>query len=215
MDRRIPALLAWAAMASVCHAADVPSFESLSPSSFLKVAQDAPPPRISSSEQAVRINVQGKSGRFTVAPDWDLTPGVMCTTSDRDFHEFRYAERIPYCKRNVSKREKQRVSKWYGVPWEEHSKYQFDHLLSLCLGGSNDLRNIWPMIVDQARAKAKLEWRLCERLRKGQIKQKAAVAEELNWFSENAPQLLNHVQGLIKSLKISDKIEEPRLPDKS
>ncbi|MFH2202129.1 MAG: hypothetical protein ABIJ96_03355 [Elusimicrobiota bacterium] len=138
-----------------------------------------------------------QSGRFDSAPDWELTPGVLCTRSDKDFKEYRYAERIPYCQRNVSTDEKKLVSKWYGVEWEDHSDYQYDHLLSLCLGGSNDLRNIWPMPWDEARAKAKLENQLCLRLKAGETTQRAAVEEELGWFSENAPHLLKRVRALL------------------
>lgn len=131
------------------------------------------------------VNVQ--SGRFTVAPDFKLTPGVLCTTSDKDFKEYRYGEQIPYCQRNFSQAEKKEVSRWYGVAWEDHSLYQYDHLLSLCLGGSNALTNVWPMLHDEARKKAVMEADLCRRLSRGEVKQAQAVREELSWFAENAP----------------------------
>lgn len=130
------------------------------------------------------------SGRFSVAPDADLTPGVLCTAQDKDFAEFRYGEKIPYCKRNTSIPDKKKVSDWYGIRWEDHGLYQYDHLLSLCLGGSNDLRNLWPMLWDEARKKARMEADLCLRLKQGVVTQKDAVAEELSWFKENAPDLL-------------------------
>lgn len=120
--------------------------------------------------------------RFGSAPDRSLTPGVLCTERDRDFDEHRYPERIAHCRRRLSQDEKKAVARRYGVPWEEHSLYQFDHLLSLCLGGSNDLRNIWPMPYADARAKARLEAELCGRLSRGELTQRAAVAEELSWF---------------------------------
>ena len=122
------------------------------------------------------------SGLFGSAPNFSLTPGVLCTPQDKDFAEYRYPERIPYCRRNFGTDEKKTVAAWYGVPWEEHSKYQFDHLLSLCLGGSNNLHNLWPMPVADAEAKAKLEFQLCERLKSGSITQAQAVREELSWF---------------------------------
>lgn len=130
------------------------------------------------------------SGRFSVAPDAGLTPGVLCTAQDKDFVEFRYDEKIPYCKRNSSIPDKKKVSGWYGVRWEDHRLYQYDHLLSLCLGGSNDLRNLWPMLFVEARKKARMEAAICLRLKHGSVTQKDAVTEELSWFKENAPDLL-------------------------
>lgn len=129
-------------------------------------------------------------GPFSVAPDANLTPGVLCTAQDKDFAEFRYGEKISYCKRNTSIPDKKKVSDWYGIRWEDHGLYQYDHLLSLCLGGSNDLRNLWPMLWDEARKKARMEADLCLRLKQGTVTQKDAVAEELSWFKENAPDLL-------------------------
>lgn len=124
------------------------------------------------------------SGRFDSAPDWSKTPGVMCSRRDKDYTEDRYPEGIPYCRRNLTTEEKKEVSRRYNLPWEEHSAYQFDHLLSLCLGGSNDLRNIWPMPYEDARAKAKLESALCIRLKNGEITQAEAVRTELGWFAD-------------------------------
>ncbi len=139
------------------------------------------------------------SGRFDSAPEWDITPGVLCTKDDKDFKEYRYRERIPYCRRNLSIAEKKEVSKWYDLRWEDHSNFQYDHLLSLCLGGSNNLHNIWPMPWDEARQKARLENNLCIRLRNGNITQKAAIREELGWFAENAPHMLKAFKALVPS----------------
>jgi len=32
----------------------------------------------------------------------------------------------------------------YGLPPGEHPDYEIDHLIPLCLGGSNDPSNLWP-----------------------------------------------------------------------
>ena len=108
---------------------------------------------------------------------------MLCTTRDKDFVELRYP-RKSYCKRNISTADKKEVSRWYGIRWEDHGLYQYDHLFSLCLGGSNDLRNLWPMLWDEARKKALLEADLCRRLEKGEVTQKDAVVEELSWFKD-------------------------------
>lgn len=183
-----------AAVLAVASPAAVPAAvaaENWAPSvqSFLTLDPQTAPPAVPGAPVA-SAPVEPLSGRFNSAPRPEFTPGVLCTTSDKDFKEFRYPERIPYCKRNFSTDEKKEVSRWYGVPWEEHSKYQYDHLLSLCLGGSNSLYNLWPMPYEDARAKAKLEFQLCERLKNAELTQAEAVKEELGWFKENRPDLL-------------------------
>ena len=167
-------------------------FSSLRPADFLSPsssgAESLPPPvppvAVSPKASPISDTPEDTSGRFTVAPNPSLTPGVLCTTRDKDFVEFRYPEKTPYCKRNITAADKKLVSSWYGVSWEDHGLYQYDHLFSLCLGGSNDLRNLWPMLWDEARKKALLEADLCRRLEKGEVTQKDAVTEELSWFKE-------------------------------
>ena len=175
--------------------AEFPSLENLRPKSIIAELRESPSAEFKAAgpvgiftDLPAKGQVDEQSGRFFSEPNWDLTPGVLCTENDKDFKEYRYAERIPYCARKLSTGQKKVVSKWYGVRWEDHRAYQYDHLLSLCLGGSNDLRNIWPMPWDEARQKAKLENDLCIRLKEGKITQAAAVKEELGWFAENAPE---------------------------
>ncbi len=194
---RVARCMLGAALLAGAYPAQALDPQDLDPKTILSRAEELPPPPKIKASGPISTPAKTKSdpgirsGRFTVAPDWDATPGVLCTRRDRDFDEYRYAERIPHCRRNFSKKEKQEVSRWYGLPWEEHSKYQFDHLLSLCLGGSNSLNNVWPMIYDQARKKAKMEWNLCRRLTEGKVTQKQAVTEELGWFYENIPAAVN------------------------
>jgi hypothetical protein len=188
-------------------------FDLPSPSSILRVASETRAPQVHAAVPLTPPAAPGRlsgpdtdSGLFDSAPDWNLTPGVLCTPADEDFQEYRYPEQIPYCRRNTSIADKKEVSRWYGVRWEDHHLYQYDHLLSLCLGGSNDLRNLWPMPYADARSKAKLESALCWRLRKGEITQAAAIEEELGWFSENAPQMLPYLR---KAISLKKKILGP------
>jgi len=48
----------------------------------------------------------------------------------------------PY--RHVPLGEKRAVFKAYGIPWSTHAKYEVDHFWSLEVGGSNDIKNLWP-----------------------------------------------------------------------
>ncbi|MGI8419211.1 MAG: HNH endonuclease [Candidatus Levyibacteriota bacterium] len=46
--------------------------------------------------------------------------------------------------RNVPSSEKQEVYSEYGIPSHQPGQYEVDHLVSLELGGSNDIANLWP-----------------------------------------------------------------------
>lgn len=119
-----------------------------------------------------------------VRPDASKTPGRLCTTDDPDFLEFRYPERIPYCRRNVSQEEKARVAAAYGVPRDRWSDYEFDHLIPLAIGGSSQDDNIWPQPrgADESDGKDKLEYSLYQQLAAGAITQADAVRRMMAWF---------------------------------
>ena len=69
------------------------------------------------------------------------TTGEYCTTYDKDFSYFRYAEQIPYCKRNVSTRRKDAICRKEGV--YNRKNFKVDHIIPLSLGGNNSDRNLW------------------------------------------------------------------------
>jgi hypothetical protein len=115
---------------------------------------------------------------------WDpaITPGSLCTDSDPNFDGYRYPEDIAHCRRNVSKREKNDVAAAYGVAKSSFSQYEFDHLIPLGIGGSDDESNIWPQPLDADNDdKDRLEEQLYLEMRDGQITQADAVAEILAW----------------------------------
>jgi hypothetical protein len=47
-------------------------------------------------------------------------------------------------KRHVTLAMKQHVAAAYGIPWSQHSKYEFDHLIPRELGGADSESNLWP-----------------------------------------------------------------------
>ncbi len=71
--------------------------------------------------------------------------------------------------RDVSHKEKREVMRSYGLPWEKHKEYEFDHLIPLELGGSNGIKNIWPEPWKEARKKDGEENRLHEKVCKGEM----------------------------------------------
>jgi hypothetical protein len=78
-------------------------------------------------------------------PDANKTPGVLCTPQDQNFQGYDYPEHIARCNRNVGIQEKQTIAQEYGsIPESEWPQYEFDHLIPLCAGGSDDIGNLWP-----------------------------------------------------------------------
>jgi hypothetical protein len=133
------------------------------------------------SHPAFSSNPISFTGPATFVPDLSLTPGKLCTPDDPDFVEYRYDAQIPYCQRSVTNAEKAQVAAGYNVDPADWSQYEFDHLIPLSLGGSDDPSNIWPQRLDAAREKDKLETQLYNQLKNGQITQDDAVQQILAW----------------------------------
>ena len=67
----------------------------------------------------------------------DLTKDVLCSPNFS-------TKRV----RNVPATEKRDVYAEYGVTSHQPGQYEVDHLISLELGGSNDIANLWPEAAD-------------------------------------------------------------------
>jgi hypothetical protein len=95
-----------------------------------------------SSTQAsygVRTKTSGCTANQAL-PDPACSPGAVLTTDTSVICVSGYTRTV----RNVSDSEKQQVFAEYGIPWSEHSNYEVDHIISLELGGSNDISNLFP-----------------------------------------------------------------------
>ena len=91
-----------------------------------------------------------------VLQDPACTPGDVLTTSISTICVSGYTQTV----RNVPLSEKEAVFAEYGISYSDHSNYEVDHLISLELGGSNDISNLWPessVITDDSFTKDKLE----------------------------------------------------------
>lgn len=89
-------------------------------------------------------------------PDSACSPGAVLTTDTKVICKSGYTKTV----RNVTESTKKKVFKEYGIPYVQHSNYEVDHIISLELGGSNDISNLYPesyLIKDNARIKDKLE----------------------------------------------------------
>lgn len=85
--------------------------------------------------------VISKAGPANIYPDPTLTPGDVLTTDSNVVCRSGYAKTV----RNVTSTEKRQVYSEYGVKYPEPAgSYEVDHFISLELGGSNDIKNLWP-----------------------------------------------------------------------
>jgi hypothetical protein len=74
-------------------------------------------------------------------PDPACTPGAIFTDATQDkICVPGYSSEV----RNVPQSEKNQVYAEYGIKTHTTGQYEVDHLISLELGGSNDIANLWP-----------------------------------------------------------------------
>jgi hypothetical protein len=73
--------------------------------------------------------------------DTACTPGAIITTATKEqICVPGYSKTV----RNVPAAEKSQVYAEYGIASHTPGEYEVDHLISLELGGSNDISNLWP-----------------------------------------------------------------------
>jgi hypothetical protein len=115
-------------------------------------------------------------------PNRRLTPGAALTTSASVVCRSGYASRV----RDVRESEKSAVYDRYGVAHVPYA-HEVDHLVSLELGGSNAVANLWPEPYAGrwgARTKDVLENRLHDLVCSGAIRLRAAQRiEARNWVA--------------------------------
>jgi hypothetical protein len=122
-------------------------------------------------------SLQDMTARFPVGPHQDRTPGTLCQRPD----ERRYDERIAYCERDVESSRKWAIireyDRAYGYQIERmnRSEFKIDHLIPLCMGGSNENTNLWPQHRTVYERTDQLEAHLCELMAASQMRQADAV----------------------------------------
>ena len=104
-----------------------------------------------------------------IVPDAQKTPGDLLTTDAKVICVPGYTKTV----RNVPQAVKVQAYRNYGITNRKPGEYEVDHLVSLELGGSNSIRNLWPeSFVTQplnAHVKDKLENKLHELICSGQL----------------------------------------------
>jgi hypothetical protein len=138
-------------------------------------------------------------GNFPKGPDANLTPGAVCTHPT----EHRYPENIDYCERDVDSMTKKAIFVQYdqlGVHTRTMNRMDFkiDHFIPLCMGGANDVENLWPQHKSIYNITDPLEPLLCEKMALGRLLQKDAIAyiKTAKTHLDQVPAIMREVQGL-------------------
>jgi len=112
-----------------------------------------------------------------IVPDLARTPGDVLTSDPAVICVHGYTKTV----RNVPESLKDQVYRIYGITYRKPREYEVDHLISLELGGSNSLRNLWPESYEtqplNARTKDKLENRMHKLVCDGTLDLKQAQQE--------------------------------------
>lgn len=116
-------------------------------------------------------------------PSPDLTPGSVFRVTANDVCRPGYTRSV----RHVSSTTKRQVYLEYGISSHRSGDYEIDHLISLELGGSNDIKNLWPQSLQthpwNAHRKDRLEDKLHAMVCSGQISlEMAQRAIATNWI---------------------------------
>ncbi len=132
-------------------------------------------------QYGVRTKTSGCVGNQTL-PDPACSPGAVLTTDTSVICISGYTQTV----RDVPDSERQQVFAEYGIDYSLHSGYEVDHIISLELGGSNDISNLYPesySIQYGARVKDKLENYLHAQVCSGKLSITVAQAEiSTNWL---------------------------------
>ena len=99
-------------------------------------------------------------------PDQQLTPGVVANVTVEQILQRGYAKKARHV---VGSTKKQVFVAYFGRVPALPGQYEIDHLISLELGGSNDIKNLWPQaylsLPYNAHIKDKLEDRMAALVR--------------------------------------------------
>jgi hypothetical protein len=79
-----------------------------------------------------------------IVPDPAKTPGDTLAVTKSDTCVPGYSKKV----RNVPESVKKQAYAEYGITSHKPKEYEVDHLISLELGGSNSLKNLWPQLVN-------------------------------------------------------------------
>jgi len=135
------------------------------------------------SAQTPQINALLATSWNLYLPDREITPGMVDPKITLEVLKSKGWSTSQV--RNVTNAEKIEVKEKYNLDPTHHGPLEIDHLISLELGGSNDIKNLWPELYDinvngynlGAHVKDHLENKLHSMVIKGQISLEQAQKE--------------------------------------
>ena len=141
----------------------------------------------STSSGNTHFGVQTKTSgcqAHNALPDSACTPGAILSTGTKEaICVSGYARTV----RNVTESEKIQDYDEYGITHHTSGEYEVDHLVSLELGGSNDISNLWPEAASPSpgfHEKDKVENYLHDQVCNGSISLQQAQTEiATNWLA--------------------------------
>jgi hypothetical protein len=89
---------------------------------------------------AISSSGMQRNMHLPLLPDPRLTPGDVLDVTREDICTPGYAHKV----RNVPEEVKRQAYIEYGIQSHQPGEFEVDHLISLELGGSNSLQNLWP-----------------------------------------------------------------------
>jgi hypothetical protein len=142
----------------------------------------SPLPTVAQSQLGQRTRTAGCQVNNAL-PDSACTPGAIFASATKEqICQPGYATSV----RDVSSAEKDQVYAEYGITSHPTGAYEVDHLVSLELGGSNDIANLWPEAADPRpgfHEKDQVENKLHDQVCAGAIsRQEAQVQIATNWL---------------------------------
>jgi hypothetical protein len=142
---------------------------------------------IATSSGTAKFGVQTKTSgcqAHDALPDSACTPGAIIASATKSaICVSGYARTV----RNVPESEKTQDYQEYGITHHTTGQYEVDHLVSLELGGSNDIANLWPEAASPTpgfHQKDQVENYLHDQVCKGTISLQEAQTEiATNWLA--------------------------------
>ena len=92
------------------------------------------------SHHAPNAVVPADQANAPLLPDPKMSPGATLPVATGDICVSGYSKKV----RNVPVSVKRQVYAEYGITSHKPGEYEVDHLISLELGGSNSIKNLWP-----------------------------------------------------------------------
>jgi hypothetical protein len=163
---------------------------------------------------AQNYGIQTKTSGCTanqVLPDPSCTPGAVLTTNTKIICVVGYTKTV----RNVPLSEAKKVFAEYGISYSQHSNYEVDHLISLELGGSNDISNLFPeshLIKNNSYTKDAFENYLHSQVCSGKLSITEAQREiSTDWLTYNTARLNSKTSTVKTSQPVIPKTTTPVL----